>query len=98
LWDLDVNSDIWNDIGLTEGEDGELPLWLADDDMRRAIKNRIESRRCIEGDRLRKEVCNLQTWCQEEWACYIVANEGMWTSKSQQVMLAYRQNYFLRER
>jgi len=95
LWDLDVDSDIWNDIGLTDEEETDLPLWLADDDMRKAIKNRIESRRCVEeGNRLQKEVLALQSWAREEWACYQVADTADWSCASHRVLLEYRQREF----
>ena len=69
LWNLDVDSPIWLDVGLDEEGDSEsLPLWMIDDDMRAAIRNRIEARRCLEEvSRLSREVGALQYWCKEEW-------------------------------
>ena len=73
IWDLDVDSDIWNDVGLETEEDG-IPMWLGDEDMCAGIRNRIEAERCIEeGDRLKREVLSLQSWCREEHLMYEIA-------------------------
>ncbi|KAF8834234.1 hypothetical protein BDN67DRAFT_992712 [Paxillus ammoniavirescens] len=67
LFELDVDDDIWQDVGLTGGE-AEPPAWLADDKVRMGIRDLLEKDQCIEEEmRLRREHCNLQEWCQVEW-------------------------------
>ncbi|KII90299.1 hypothetical protein PLICRDRAFT_78542, partial [Plicaturopsis crispa FD-325 SS-3] len=70
LFKLDVDDDIWQDVGLSdeEGVVADIPLWLGDDDVREGIRARLELDRCIEEeDRLGKERCTLQEWMIEEW-------------------------------
>ncbi|KII83000.1 hypothetical protein PLICRDRAFT_76994, partial [Plicaturopsis crispa FD-325 SS-3] len=70
LFKLDVDDDIWQDIGLDDDENGngEIPLWLGDDNVREGIRARLELDRCIEEEaRLGKERCAMQEWMLEEW-------------------------------
>ncbi|KAF8833999.1 hypothetical protein BDN67DRAFT_985641, partial [Paxillus ammoniavirescens] len=56
LYDLDVDDDIWQDIGLND-DSVNPPPWLAD-----------ENDRCQEEEgRLARERCNLQEWIGAEW-------------------------------
>jgi hypothetical protein len=57
LFNLDVDDDIWQDVGLDdENDDGTPPLWLADDTYRSGIKFTLELDRCKEEEiRLCKE-------------------------------------------
>ena len=68
---LDVDDEIWQDVGLEDMEfDGEIPGWLGDDNVREGIKNVLELDRCEEEERrLCKERCAIQEWMQEEWNC-----------------------------
>jgi hypothetical protein len=69
LFKLDVDDDIWQDIGLDDVE-GPIPHWLGDENVRMAIKNLLELDRCQEEEvRLRMERCAMQEWMMEEWTC-----------------------------
>lgn len=70
LFKLDVDDDIWQDIGLNDEDTGDtdVPLWLGNDDVREGIRARLELDRCVEEeDRLGKERCAMQEWMAEEW-------------------------------
>jgi hypothetical protein len=67
LFDLDVDNDIWQDIGLDETRH-ESPLWLSNDEVRRSIRlmhdvinSKAEIERCI------AERTALCTWYTEEY-------------------------------
>ncbi|KAF8065223.1 hypothetical protein FPV67DRAFT_1419584 [Lyophyllum atratum] len=78
LFDLDVDDNIWQDIGLQDDEfSGTVPLWLGDENTRRGIKALLEFDRCVEEEqRLAMERCSLQEWMLEEWSCVILALEA----------------------
>ena len=69
LFSLDVDDDIWQDIGLDEIEDNEgTPLWLGDSNTRDGIKHLLILDRCLEEEaRLKRERLALQEWMYEEW-------------------------------
>ncbi|KAL6297842.1 hypothetical protein BKA93DRAFT_820642 [Sparassis latifolia] len=69
LFKLDVDDDIWQDVGLDDEQDVvEVPRWLGDDAVREGIKNRLLLDRCLEEeDWLQEERCSLQEWFEEEW-------------------------------
>lgn len=70
LFKLDVDDDIWQDVGLDEDDatGGDVPLWLGDDNVREGIRARLELDRCLEEEvRLSKERCSMQEWMMEEW-------------------------------
>jgi len=77
LFNLDVDDDIWQDIGLEDRDPSEdIPLWLGDDDVRRGIKVLLELDRCNEEQRrLCKEREAMQEWMMEEWNCLMIAKE-----------------------
>ncbi|KII83041.1 hypothetical protein PLICRDRAFT_119897, partial [Plicaturopsis crispa FD-325 SS-3] len=67
---LDVDDDIWQDIGLEEDDEGygDVPLWLGDDNVRDGIRARMDLDRCLEEEvRLQRERCTMQEWMLEEW-------------------------------
>lgn len=67
LFKLDVDDDIWQDIGLDD-ELGEIPKWLGDENVRNGIKYMLQLDRCLEEERrLKKERSVLQEWMIEEW-------------------------------
>ncbi|KAG1847703.1 hypothetical protein F4604DRAFT_1935747 [Suillus subluteus] len=67
IFQLDVDDDIWQDVGL-DGNDMAPPAWLADENMRAAIKFQLEVDRCNdEGARIMRERCVLQEWMMAEW-------------------------------
>jgi hypothetical protein len=70
MFKLDVDDDIWQDVGLDDDGEGPIPRWLGDEDVRDGIKNFLELDRCGEEEiRLRKERCAMQEWMMEEWTC-----------------------------
>ena len=79
LWDLDVDSPIWNDVGLDNEDNEEIPKWLGDEKMRAAIRNRIEGERCVEeAKRIKREIQALQEWCKEEYVVLETARLMPW--------------------
>lgn len=71
LFDLDVDDDIWLDIGLGYEEDDDEtipPLWLSNDMVRTGIRAMLDRDRCRE-DRARilGERNAMQEWFSEEW-------------------------------
>ncbi|KAI6032412.1 hypothetical protein EDC04DRAFT_2868938 [Pisolithus marmoratus] len=65
IFSLDVDDEIWNDIGLDEGT---LPCWLADETVRQGIRLQLEVNHCNEEvERLSWECCNLQEWMIDQW-------------------------------
>jgi hypothetical protein len=71
LFKLDVDDEIWQDIGLDDVEfEGVIPGWLGDNDIRGGIKSLLELDRCEEEERrLCKERQAMQEWMLEEWEC-----------------------------
>ena len=76
LFKLDVDDDIWQDIGLEDdvpagNESSDYPLvprWLGDESVRSGIKAQLIADRCMEElDRISLERCIMQQWMQEEW-------------------------------
>jgi hypothetical protein len=64
IFQLDVDDDIWQDVGL----DMAPPAWLADENMCTAIKFQLEVDRCNkERACIRRECCVLQEWMMAEW-------------------------------
>lgn len=69
LFNLDVDEDIWQDLGLEveEGE-AELALWQTDPVVREGIRHMQEYDRCEEElARLGHERACLQEWLADEW-------------------------------
>ena len=71
LWRLNVDDDIWQDIGLDDELGGlSAPLWLIDDDIRKGIRLLLQLDRCMEEEsRLRRERCVMQEWMIKRWDC-----------------------------
>jgi len=70
LFQLDVDDDIWQDVGLDDDQDGPVPRWLGDDRVREGIRALLEFDRCQEEEaRLGQERCAMQVWLKEEWLC-----------------------------
>jgi hypothetical protein len=69
LFGLDVDDEIWQDVGLEEGEDTSLtPAWLGNDEVRQGITSVLELDRCVEEEmRLQRERCAMQDWMLAEW-------------------------------
>ncbi|KAL0568523.1 hypothetical protein V5O48_013464 [Marasmius crinis-equi] len=77
LFELDVDDDIWQDIGLTDEWDHRTPPpWLADDSVRAGIRGMLEWDRGEEElVRLSHERDAMQFWFAEEWAILAEAIE-----------------------
>lgn len=78
LYNLDVDDDIWLDIGLTDENDEleTVPGWLGNENIRRGIKALLEQDRCNEEmRRLIAERLSLQQWMREEWIVLLNAIE-----------------------
>lgn len=70
LFALDVDDDIWQDVGLDEDQHMEVPRWLSDDKVREGIRVLLEHDRCTEEEhRVLMERVALQMWFREEWLC-----------------------------
>ncbi|KAJ7430688.1 hypothetical protein B0H11DRAFT_2391891 [Mycena galericulata] len=77
IWALDVDDEIWQDVGLDDTLDGsEPPLWLKSDAVRQGIKAMLELDRCDEEQpRLFHECRSLRYWLSEEWEAVTTAME-----------------------
>jgi hypothetical protein len=71
LFKLDVDDEIWQDIGLDDMDyNGEIPDWMGNEDVRKGIKSLLELDRCQEEERrICKERLAMQEWMLEEWQC-----------------------------
>lgn len=69
IWKLDVDDDIWQDLGLDDTYDNkEPPLWLKSDAVRDGIKAMLQLDRCAEEEpRVFHECRALRYWLSEEW-------------------------------
>lgn len=82
LFALDVDDEIWLDIGLGYDDDEEHenqsspPLWLSNDEVRKGIRALLERDRCEEErTRLVDERRAMQEWFSEEWKVVTAASE-----------------------
>ncbi|CAK5283719.1 unnamed protein product [Mycena citricolor] len=69
IWGLDVDAEIWLDVGLSDAdEDTEPPLWMKSDTVCQGIQAMLEQDRCNEEEpRLFHESRALRWWMAEEW-------------------------------
>ncbi|KIN95936.1 hypothetical protein M404DRAFT_164592, partial [Pisolithus tinctorius Marx 270] len=68
LFKLDVDDDIWQDIGLEDDFVGFPLVWLADERVHLGIRSLLELKRCEEEERrLLYERKTLMEWHSEEW-------------------------------
>ncbi|KAG1898846.1 uncharacterized protein F5891DRAFT_954811 [Suillus fuscotomentosus] len=64
---LDVDDDIWQDVGLDDDTMAP-PAWLSDDAVRNGIRLQLEVDRCVEEEaRLMHERAVIQEWMLAEW-------------------------------
>jgi hypothetical protein len=85
LFQLDVDDNIWQDVGLDDENSGPIPRWLGDDNVRQGIKFMLQLDRCEEEERrLKKERRAIQEWMREEWAKVenAIDTSGVWCSAS----------------
>jgi len=77
LFKLDVDDGIWQDVGLTDDNDGEnteIPLWLGNENVQKGIKSLLELDRCMEERRrLISESISMRQWMREEWVIMTTA-------------------------
>ncbi|KAJ7495182.1 hypothetical protein FB451DRAFT_1387239 [Mycena latifolia] len=74
LYALDVDDAIWQDAGLQEDEEVEVPLWLSSDTVRSSIWAMLELDRANEEDKILAKECRaLRAWFAEEWTIVNVA-------------------------
>jgi hypothetical protein len=67
IFDLNVDDDIWQDVGLMDNE-VDPPSWLADEAVRSGIHHMLERDRCLEEEeRLCRERCHIQEYLSLEW-------------------------------
>jgi hypothetical protein len=75
IFKLDVDDDIWQDVGLNSDGDGTPPLWLSNEKVRLGITKLLEHDRCDEEEvRLIRERGALQEWMLEEWQVNVEAH------------------------
>lgn len=68
MYTLDVDSAIWDDSGLNDGDAGPVPRWMADVEVRKGIVAWLTSQRCNEElARLQTECVNLRMWAKRQW-------------------------------
>lgn len=99
LFKLDVDDDIWQDVGLTNSNDDNtiIPDWLGNDTVRSGIKALLNYERCLEEEkRLVDERISLQQWFREEWAVVTKAIEWSTADKDVKFQLLERKEYLLR--
>ncbi|RDB23171.1 hypothetical protein Hypma_009676 [Hypsizygus marmoreus] len=96
LFKLDVDDDIWQDIGLDDDSDAAIPAWLGDENTRTGIKAMLELDRCKEEEqRLGMEHCTMQEWMMEEWHAVLYALE-ICQDENMKYQLQQRKSYLCR--
>ena len=99
LFKLDVDDDIWQDIGLTGDNDGDdqVPPWLGVEDVCEGIKSLLLYYRCLEEEqRLIAERISMQQWMQEEWATMLLALEATTTHPDIHFQILDRKKHLIR--
>ncbi|KZV83384.1 hypothetical protein EXIGLDRAFT_625725 [Exidia glandulosa HHB12029] len=84
LFKLDVDDDIWQeDPGLGAQDEGDLPRWQTEQDVKDGIVLLLEERRCREElERIEAEVRALGLWWEEERARFAAFMSDDWSSGS----------------
>ncbi|KAL1750032.1 hypothetical protein FB107DRAFT_224555 [Schizophyllum commune] len=73
FWDLGIDNPCWDDLRF-DSADTEAPPWMANDNVRMAIRGRLLLDRCIEEEaRLAHERANAMQWYEEEWLALCAA-------------------------
>ncbi len=99
LFQLDIDDDTWQDLGLTDENDNriDLPPWLVNEHVRIGIKALLDFERCEEEERrIKYEREAMQDWFTEEWS---VINQALaWSHDQPEVMyqLLERKEYLVR--
>ncbi|KAJ3735638.1 hypothetical protein DFJ43DRAFT_1129945 [Lentinula guzmanii] len=78
LYNLDVDDNIWEDIGLNDDDDEGPPPWLSSERVRKGIKGiLLRDRSDEELRRLRHEMRAMREWMREEWELLLRAIDGV---------------------
>ncbi|KAG1896097.1 uncharacterized protein F5891DRAFT_1130422 [Suillus fuscotomentosus] len=87
---LDVDDDIWQDVGLDDDTIAP-PAWLSDDAVRNGIRLQLEVDRCMEEEaQLMHERAVIQEWMLAEWgAIRGASNNAVWKKKVQCIPCAW---------
>ena len=99
LFRLDVDDDIWQDIGLTDETDSyeAIPPWLGDENVREGIKSLLQYRCCQEEEqRLISERISMQQWIREEWVVMLAALDFTQDHPDLQYQFELRKKYLIR--
>ncbi|KAJ8087473.1 hypothetical protein PM082_006303 [Marasmius tenuissimus] len=93
LFSLDIDDDIWQDIGLSDrAEDGRPPLWLSDENVCTGIRYLLQRDCCEEElERLQEERDAMQIWFGEEWDTVLLSIDQS-DNEDERYMLEGRQN------
>ncbi|KAJ8095882.1 hypothetical protein PM082_022781 [Marasmius tenuissimus] len=93
LFSLNIDDDIWQDIGLSDrAEDGRPPLWLSDENVRTGIRYLLQRDRCEEElERLQEERDAMQIWFGEEWDTVLLSIDQS-DNEDERYMLEGRRN------
>ncbi|KAL1741682.1 hypothetical protein HDZ31DRAFT_44895 [Schizophyllum fasciatum] len=76
FWDLDIDNPCWDDLRFDAHDSAQAPRWMADDDMRQAIRGQLLLDRCAEeAARLAHERENALDWYESEWLAVHAAQE-----------------------
>ena len=92
LFELDVDDDIWLDVGIgydDEGDDTVPPLWLSNEKVRDGIRAMTDRDRCMEeGKRLLNKRYSMQVWFNEEWQVVNAAiDQSKWSLARREIYL-----------
>lgn len=84
LWKLDVDDNIWQDIGLEDASsEHDPPPWLRDEQTRLGIRHMLDYDRAVEEEkRVLRERIGLQELAREEWDAIQTAKDDTSTSGS----------------
>ena len=81
LFKMDIDHDIWDDVGLYDNETDEVPRWMSDEKVRSGIRALLQVRRCREElARLVREVKSLREWSYRSWSSTTRAYEDEGTN------------------
>ena len=68
LWDLGIDNPCWDDLRYDADDEDAAPPWMANEDVRKAIRGRLLLDRCQEEERrLQHERENVLEWLEVEW-------------------------------
>ncbi|KAL1658923.1 hypothetical protein GGF50DRAFT_66318 [Schizophyllum commune] len=74
LWDLGIDNPCWDDLRYDADDEDAAPPWMANEDVRKAIRGRLLLDRCQEEERrLQHERENVLEWLEVEWVAVLRA-------------------------